>query len=84
MRKVLHFIFGVSALAGINIGFIMILFFLYHQWGAIGVGLGLTFVPPIIICPIWQWIATGYWLTFLFVYVLGFGGMALCKLVEDR
>jgi hypothetical protein len=83
MRKVLQFVFGMSALAGINIGFIMILFFLYHQWGAIGVGVGLTFVPPIIICPIWQWIATGYWLTFLLVYGFGFGGMALYKLVED-
>jgi hypothetical protein len=52
-------------------------------WGVIGVGVGLTLVPPIIICPIWQWIATGYWLTFLCVYVLGFGGIALYTLVED-
>ncbi len=83
LRKVLQFIFGMSALAGLNIGFIMVLFFLYHQWGVIGVGVGLTLVPPIIICPIWQWIATGYWLTFLCVYVLGFGGIALYTLVED-
>jgi hypothetical protein len=83
MRKILQFVFGISAFAGLNIGFVMILFFLYHHWGAIGVVVGLTFVPPIIICPVWQWIATGYWLTFLFVYVFGFVGMALYKLVED-
>jgi hypothetical protein len=37
MRKVLHFLAGMMALAGINIGSIKILIFLYHQRGGIGV-----------------------------------------------
>jgi hypothetical protein len=82
MKKALHFFAGITALAGINIGFIMTLFFLYHKWGVVGVAVGFTFVPPLLICPIWEWVATGHWLTFFFVYVLGFGGFAACKFVE--
>jgi hypothetical protein len=80
--RALRFFVVVLALAGLNIGFIMTLFFLYHQWGGVGVGVGLTCVPPILVCPIWEWIATGNWLTFLFVYILGFGGLGLWKVLE--
>ena len=83
MRNILHGLAGMTGVAGINIGFILTLVFLYHQWGAVGVGVGLTFAPPILICPIWEWIATGHWLTFLLIYVLGFGGLGLCKLFEE-
>jgi len=82
-RKVLHFLAGMVALVGINVGFIKVIIFLYHQWGALGVMAGLTFFPPILICPIWEWIATGHWITFLFIYGLGFGGFGLCKLCEE-
>ena len=83
MRKTLHFIFGMMALIGFNVGFIKILIFLYHQWHWIGVAVGFTFVPPIFIGPIWEWIATGHYMTFILIYVLGFGGVGLCKLVEE-
>jgi hypothetical protein len=83
MTKVIHFIAGISALAGVNIGFIKILIFLYHQWGGIGVAVGFTFLPPILICPIWEWIATGHYMTFVLVYVIGFGGFGVCKFIGD-
>jgi hypothetical protein len=81
--KLVHFLAGMAALVGLNAGFIKILMFLYDQWGVLGVAAGLTFVPPILICPIWEWIATGHWMTFLFIYVLGLGGLGVCKLVEE-
>jgi hypothetical protein len=83
MRKAIHFIAGITALAGVNIGFIKILIFLYHQWGGIGVAVGFTFLPPIFICPIWEWVATGHYMTFVLVYILGFGGLGLCKYIGD-
>ena len=83
MRKTLHLIFGLAALAGINIGFIKVIIFLYHQWGAIGIAAGLTFLPPILICPVWEWIATGHYLTFLLVYVVGLGGLGLRKITGE-
>ncbi len=84
MKQVLHFFAGLAAIVGVTVGFIKILIFLYHQWGVLGLGVGLTFVPPIFICPIWEWIATGHWMTFLFIYVLGFGGIALCKQLSEQ
>jgi hypothetical protein len=83
MRKILSGIAALAAVIGINVGFIKILIFLYHEWHWIGIAVGVTFVPPILICPIWQWIATGHYVTFLLVYVLGFGGYALSKFLEE-
>jgi hypothetical protein len=71
------------ALVSLNVGYIKILIFLYHQWGALGVLAGLTLVPPILVCPIWEWVATGHWITFLLVYVLGLGGFGLWKLYGE-
>jgi hypothetical protein len=83
MKKVLGYLGLVMFLIGINVGFIKILIFLYYRWGALGIFAGLTLVPPIFICPIWEWIATGHWMTFLFIYGLGFGGLGLLKLCEE-
>ena len=84
MKRVLVYLAIITALLGFNIGFIRILVFLYRQWGLVGIWAGLTFVPPIIICPIWEWIVTGNGLTFLLVYVLGFGGLGLSKLLVEE
>jgi hypothetical protein len=55
------------------------LVFLFHQWSWIGVVVGFTFLPSVFICPIWEWISTGSYMTFIFVYVLGLDGMALLR-----
>lgn len=83
MKKIVHFLAIMAALVGMNVGFVKILIFLYHQWGWLGIGAGFTFVPPIFIVPIWDWVATGHYLTFLLVYLLGFGGIGLWKLTDD-
>lgn len=70
-------------LIGINIGFIKVLIFLFHQWGGLGILAGLTLIPPIVICPVWEWVVTGHWVTFLFVYGFGFGGYALVKTLDE-
>ena len=35
MRKVLY-LAGMATLIGLNVGFVMILIFLYHKWGGLG------------------------------------------------
>ena len=82
-RGVLRIIAAMMFLAGINIGFIKVLVFLYHQWSWMGVVVGFTFLPPVLICPIWEWIATGGYMTFVFVYLLGLAGIGLDKYWGD-
>jgi hypothetical protein len=65
------------------VGFVKVLIFLYHQWGQVGIWIGFTFFPPILICPIWEWIATGHYMTFVFMYILGFGGCILAWRFRD-
>jgi hypothetical protein len=80
MKRFVRSAIGFVPLVGLNWGFIKILIFLYSQWGTAGIWAGFTFLPPIVICPIWQWIETGNYLTFILVYGMGFGGLVLFRL----
>jgi hypothetical protein len=55
---------------------VLLVIFLHAQWGAVGLWAGFTFVPPIIICPPWEWFATGNPLTFILIaYAVGVWGL---------
>ena len=69
-------------LISLNIGFVRILLFLYHQWRLLGIAIGFTVVPPVLIAPIWEWVTTGHYMTFVFIYLLGFGGLVLSTFSE--
>ena len=82
MTRFLPAIGFAAGLISLNIGFVRVMLFLYHQWRLLGVAAGFTFVPPVLIAPIWEWIATGHYMIFVFIYVLGFGGLGLSTFAE--
>jgi hypothetical protein len=83
MKRFIRSAIGFVPLVGFNWGFIKILIFLYHQWGWIGFWAGFTFVPPLVICPIWQWVSTGDYLTFILIYGMGFGGLYFFRRADE-
>ncbi len=78
-RKIFSWIGSVAFLVGLNVGFVKVAIFLYHQWGWLGVAACLTFVPPIIGVPIWEWVSTGHFITFVLVYVVAPAGLGIAK-----
>jgi len=77
MNRALKYLAAAMCLIGGPWGAVRIALFLYHQWGCTGLVVFLTFVPPIVIVPVWEWVATGNWITFGLIYGLVIGGMAL-------
>lgn len=83
MKRFAYFSLAMGGQISIAVGFIRICCFLFHIWGVGGIIAAFLFVPPLIICPVWEWIATGSALTFLLVYIFGVGAIGLAKVFED-
>lgn len=74
---------GCAITASVTWGHIRVLIFLYAKFGGLGIWIGLTVVPPILVCPIWEWIAEGTPFTFVLVYVSAGAGMYLLKKLDN-
>jgi hypothetical protein len=80
MKQFLKNVISLMAMVSLTVGIVRVFIFLFHQWNWIGVLIGFTFIPPMFICPIWEWVVTGKYLTFILIY----GGFLLLALLFGR